>query len=189
MDDSQSRRYSLQPLRSDFIPKISPPREQILWVGCSDSSCEELALLDVSPDDIFQHRNLGNILIDDLSCTTAVRYAVSALNIDHIVICGHYGCGIVKTAQNPGLKDPWTSIIDGLRTAHSTSLQGLTEEEQDRRLVEWNVVEQIRSVGQIPEVVDAIDRRGLKVHGVFYDSASRRGYRVTNVGIHGRVLV
>lgn len=84
MDDSQSRRYSLQPLRSDFIPKISPPREQILWVGCSDSSCEELALLDVSPDDIFQHRNLGNILIDDLSCTTAVRYAVSALNVRNL---------------------------------------------------------------------------------------------------------
>ncbi|PLN86854.1 putative carbonate dehydratase [Aspergillus taichungensis] len=189
MDDNQSLQYSLGPLQSDLIPRLSRTREQILWVGCSDSSCEELAILDVSPGEIFQHRNLGSIIVDDLSCTTAVGYAVSCLNVEHIVICGHYGCGIVKRAPNPGLKDPWTRIIDGLRTAHSTSLEGLTEELQDRRLVEWNVVEQIRSVGRIPEVVDAIDRRGLKVHGVVYDSASRRGYRVTNVGVHGRVLV
>lgn len=81
MDDNLSRRYSLEPLRSDLIPKLSQPREQILWVGCSDSSCEELATLDVSSAEIFQLRNLGNILIDDLSCTTAVQYAIGVLNV------------------------------------------------------------------------------------------------------------
>lgn len=130
MDDNQSLQYSLGPLHSDLIPRLSQPREQILWVGCSDSSCEELTILDVSPGEILQHRNLGNIIVDDLSCTTAVGYAVNCLDVcipgyffspvitsknraeyrkvEHIVICGHYGCGIVKTAQNPGLKDPWT---------------------------------------------------------------------------------
>jgi carbonic anhydrase len=97
------------PVQADFIPSLRHPTRQILWIGCSDSGFQETTILDLLPDEMLVHRNLGNMIIDgDLSCRTTVKHAVSDLNVRHIVVCGHFGCGIVKTASRDGLKGPWS---------------------------------------------------------------------------------
>ena len=74
--------YGATPLRADFIPSLQQPRQQILWIGCSDSEFQETMALDLLPDEIMVHRNLGNMIIDgDLSCETAVRHAVADLQV------------------------------------------------------------------------------------------------------------
>lgn len=100
------------PLHADFIPSLQRPTQQILWIGCSDSCFQETTILDLLPDEMMVHRNMGNMIIDgDLSCETTVKYAVSNLSVRHIVVCGHYGCGIVKAASRDGLKGPWSRYV------------------------------------------------------------------------------
>lgn len=100
------------PLHADFIPSLQRPTRQILWIGCSDSCFQETTILDLLPDEMMVHRNMGNMIIEgDLSCETTVKHAVSELNVRHIVVCGHYGCGIVKAASRDGLTGPWSRYI------------------------------------------------------------------------------
>lgn len=100
------------PLPADFIPSLHHPTQQILWIGCSDSGFQETTILDLLPEEMMVHRNLGNMIIEgDLSCETTVKHAVSELNVRHIVVCGHYGCGIVKAASRDGLTGPWSRYI------------------------------------------------------------------------------
>lgn len=101
------------PLHADFIPSLQQPTQQILWIGCSDSSFQETTILDLLPEEMIVHRNIGNMIIDgDLSCETAVKHAVSNLNVRHIIVCGHYGCGIVKAESRDGLQGPWLRYVD-----------------------------------------------------------------------------
>jgi carbonic anhydrase len=94
--------YTATPCPSDLIPRTSPPRQQVLWIGCSDSGFEETTVLDLAPDETIVLRNIGNMVLeDDLSCASMLEYAVRVLRVRHIVVCGHYGCGIVsgRTAE------------------------------------------------------------------------------------------
>jgi carbonic anhydrase len=149
---------------------------QILWVGCSDSRVPETTILDLLPGDVFVHRNIANVLPStDLSSLSVLQYGVEVLQVQHIIVCGHYGCGGVNAAltnHKLGLIDNWLRNIREVRAKYHEQLEGLSPKEQSNRLVELNVVEQVRSVLKNANVQEAIEVRGLEVHGWVYDIAT-----------------
>ncbi|KAH6667693.1 carbonic anhydrase, partial [Halenospora varia] len=90
-------RYTAVPVPPDLIPSLSKPQEQILWVGCSDSQITETDVLNVPRQEIFVHRNLGNKLSNgDTSSLSAIELCVQEMKVGHVIICGHYGCGLIN---------------------------------------------------------------------------------------------
>lgn len=129
------------------------------------------------PGEIFVHRNIANVLpATDLSSQSVIQYAVEVLQVQHVIVCGHYGCGGVNAAlanKKLGLIDSWLRGIREVRAKHEEELNALeSAEAKSNRLVELNVVEQVRSVLKNANVQEAIEERGLEVHGWVYDIAS-----------------
>ena len=149
---------------------------EILWIGCSDSRCPETTLLGLKPGDVFVHRNIANILhAADLSSSAVIDYAVEHLKVKHIVLCGHTNCGGVAAAlgnKQLGILDPWLLPLRQIREQHLDSLQSLSAPERALKLSELNVFEGIKTLKQKSVVLDAIQERGLVVHGLIYDVAT-----------------
>lgn len=180
MDELRLSNYAIKPVDADFIPSLQPPGKQILWIGCSDSSFRETTVLNLLPDEMLEHRNLGNMIIDgDLSCETTVKHAVVDLQVKHIIVCGHYGCGIVRATSRDGLKGPWLSKLDSLHAMHQRDIDQLPSVERDRSFVVLNILEQLRSLRKFPEVADAMRRGQLHIHGIVYDPVSGKALSVT----------
>ncbi|RAL00832.1 carbonic anhydrase [Aspergillus ibericus CBS 121593] len=148
---------------------------QILWIGCSDSRCPETTLLGLKPGDVFVHRNIANIIhATDLSSSAVIEYAVRHLRVKHVVLCGHTSCGGVAAAlgNKPlGILDPWLLPLRQIRSLHLKELQGMSATEASLRVVELNVQEGIKLLKQKDVVLEAIEKRGLQVHGLIYDVA------------------
>ncbi|KAF8244213.1 carbonic anhydrase [Wilcoxina mikolae CBS 423.85] len=146
---------------------------KILWLGCSDSRVPETTVLNLMPGDVFVHRNIANLLpATDLSSLSVLQYAVEVLQVEHIIVCGHYACGGVNAAlgqKKLGLIDSWLRGIREVRAKYEKQLEGLSQKEQSDKLVEFNVIEQVRSVMKNANVQEAIKERGLDVHGWVYD--------------------
>jgi carbonic anhydrase len=149
---------------------------QILWLGCSDSRVPETTVLDLQPGEIFVHRNIANLLpSNDLSSLSVLQYAVEVLQVKHIIVAGHYGCGGVNAAlgsKKLGLIDSWLRNLREVRAKYKKELEGLSEKEKSDRLVEYNVYEQVRSVLKNANVQEAVEERGLEVHGWVFDVGS-----------------
>ncbi|KAJ5993038.1 carbonic anhydrase [Penicillium sp. IBT 35674x] len=179
MENTQFGRLQAAPLQANFIPSLQQPTQQVLWIGCSDSGFQETTILDLLPDEMMVHRNIGNMIIEgDLSSETAVRYAVSVLGVKHIVVCGHYGCQIVKAASRDGLQGPWLSKLDSLHSSHKDTFDQLPEAESDRAFVKLNVLDQLRSLRQFPEVFEAAKSGSLQIHGIVYDTHTGEATRL-----------
>lgn len=161
----------------DFFPKLAAGQQpQILWIGCSDSRCPETTLLGLQPGDVFVHRNIANILHPgDLSSSAVIEYAVHHLRVQHVVICGHTSCGGIAAAlgnKQLGILDPWLLPLRQLRERNLAVLQSLSAEEAALKMVELNVREGVNVIQQKGVVLDAIQQRGLQVHGLIYDVGS-----------------
>ncbi|KAJ5569148.1 carbonic anhydrase [Penicillium hetheringtonii] len=177
VESRRSSSYSTKLIDANFIPLLEQSEKQILWIGCSDSDCKEMTILNFLPDQMLEHRNLGNMIIDgDLSCETAIKHAVVELRVKHIIICGHYGCGIVKASSRNGLRDPWPSKLDSIHAKHHHETDQLPMIERDSAFVELNILEQLRSLRNISEVADATRRGHLDIHGIIYDPTIRRAF-------------
>ncbi|KAI9825450.1 MAG: hypothetical protein M1832_001180 [Thelocarpon impressellum] len=149
----------------------------ILWIGCADSRVPETTILDLQPGDVFVHRNIANVLHPgDLSSTAVVEYGVGHLGVQHVVLCGHTGCGGAAAALGNarlGVLDPWLLPLRALRAQHAPELAGLADDKQrTTRLVELNVQAGVRTLRQNARVIEASRSRGLKVHGLVYDIAT-----------------
>jgi carbonic anhydrase len=148
---------------------------EFLWIGCADSRVPANEIVGLAPGELFVHRNIANVApADDTNCMAVVQYAVEVLKVQHIIVCGHYGCGGVKAAlEGPmhGSIDRWLQHIRSVRSAHAVELDRLADPvAQWRRLCELNVVAQVRSVSQFPYVREAWHSgRALAVHGWIYD--------------------
>jgi carbonic anhydrase len=124
---------------------------------------------------MFVHRNVANVVAHtDLNCLSAIQFAVDVLRVEHIIVCGHYGCGGVLAAlrdEKLGLIDNWLRHVNDVRLKHQTLLDAFNNEsQQHRRLCELNVVEQVTNVCQTRVVRDAWTRgQQLAVHGWIYD--------------------
>lgn len=161
----------------DLFPALATGQKpQILWLGCSDSRCPETTLLGLQPGDVFVHRNIANILhAGDLSSGAVIEYAVKHLRVKHVVICGHTSCGGVAAAlgnKQLGILDPWLLPLRQVRERNLGLLQTLSAEEAAQKLVELNVREGLSVLKQKGVVLEAMQERGLQVHGLIYEVGS-----------------
>ena len=146
----------------------------LLYIGCSDSRVTAEEIMGLGPGEAFILRNIANIVNNiDLSAMAVINYAVSVLEVDHIVVCGHYNCGGVKAAmasQNLGILNPWLRSIRDVYRLHHDELDAIKDEPKKyNRLVELNVIEQCINVVKTSDVQIAVKNRNLTVHGWVFD--------------------
>ena len=154
------------------LAKQQSPR--FLWIGCSDSRVPSTQLVGVVPGEMFVHRNVANVVVHtDFNCLSVMQYAVDVLKVEHIIVCGHHGCGGVKAAMDNlqlGLIDNWLRHVQDVIHVHAEPLAKIDDEnERLNRLCELNVIEQVLNVGRTTIVQSAWQRgQELDVHGWIY---------------------
>ncbi|HVS35987.1 MAG TPA: carbonate dehydratase [Gemmataceae bacterium] len=174
---ARNQAWAAEMVRQDpgFFERLSHQQApHYLWIGCSDSRVPANQIVGLLPGEMFVHRNVGNIVVHtDLNCLSTIHYAVEVLRVEHVIVCGHYGCGGVLAALRDarvGLTDNWLRHIQDVRAKHRTALDALPTEKQGHdRLCELNVIEQVVNVSQTTVVRDAWARgQTLAVHGWIY---------------------
>ena len=148
---------------------------EYLWIGCADSRVPANEIVGLAPGELFVHRNIANVVSpDDVNCVAVVQYAIDVLQVKHVIVTGHYGCGGVEAALGASLDGPldrWIQHVRDVKTRHMFELERIADHQlRWRRLCELNVIEQVNSVCQV-ESVRAAWHRGqpLLVHGWIYD--------------------
>lgn len=159
----------------DYFKELSKGQNpEVLYIGCSDSRVSAEELMGAAPGEIFVHRNIANMVISiDLNVMSVLNYAVNHLQVNHVVVCGHYFCGGVKAAmqaQDLGILNPWLRNIRDVYRLHKPELNQI-QNENDRynRLVELNVKEQCINLIKTAAVQKAYKERNLKVHAWVFD--------------------
>lgn len=174
---AQNRSWAEQMVRDDpdFFARLTHQQApHYLWIGCSDSRVPANQITGLPPGEMFVHRNVANVVVHaDLNCLSTIQFAVDVLRVDHIIVCGHYGCGGVLAAlrdEKFGLVDNWLRHIQDVRAKHRAALEALgSEAERHDRLCELNVIEQVVNVCQTTVVRDAWSRgQPIAVHGWIY---------------------
>jgi carbonic anhydrase len=160
----------------DFFARLSAQQApEYLWIGCADSRVPPNDLVGLLPGELFVHRNVANVVVHaDLNCLSVLQFAVDALKVKHVIVCGHYGCGGVRAALRDdrlGLVDNWLRHVQDVRWKYQRELDAIpTEEKQHDRLCELNVIEQVTNVSQTTVIRDAWARQQpVAVHGWIYD--------------------
>ena len=159
----------------NYFDKLSAGQNpEILYIGCSDSRVTAEELLGAEPGEVFVHRNIANMVISlDMNTTSVLDYAVEHLKVKHVVVCGHYNCGGIKSAMIPkdlGIMNPWLRNIRDVYRLHSEELNAIENEGMRyNRLVELNVQEQCVNLIKTAAVQQAYRDRNLKVHGWVFD--------------------
>lgn len=155
-----------------FFDKLSAGQEpEYLWIGCSDSRIPAEQITGLRPGEAFVHRNIANLVCNtDLNAMGVINYAVDHLQVKHIIVCGHYGCGGVKAAMTPkdlGILNPWLRNIRDIYRLHEAELDAIEDEEaRYNRLAELNVIEQCRNVIKTAAVQTSYANKGFPiVHG------------------------
>ncbi len=157
-----------------FFQKLSRQQApEYLWIGCSDSRVPANDVVGLMPGEIFVHRNVANQVVHtDFNLLSVLQFAVDVLRVQHVIVCGHYGCGGVKAAmegERHGLIDNWLRGIRDLYQSREEGLAELDDKTRLDRLCELNVIEQVRNVCQTTIVQDAWGRgQTLHVHGWIY---------------------
>ncbi len=144
-----------------------------LWIGCSDSRVPANQIVDLLPGELFVHRNVANLVVHtDLNCLSVMEFAVDLLKVNHIIVCGHYGCSGVGAAlrrERLGLSDNWLRHIDDVRQKHQELLSKADHADAADRLSELNVIEQVANVCATTIAREAWERgHELSVHGWIY---------------------
>ena len=160
------------------LTKIQTPK--YLWIGCADSRVPANEIVDVLPGEMFVHRNVANLVVHtDMNVLSVMQYAVDALKVEHIIVCGHYGCGGIAAAldgERRGLIDHWLRHVQDVYKQYRNELDALSDHDKKvRRLCELNIREQVRHVCVSTTVQDAWARgQKLHVHGWIYELADGR---------------
>ncbi len=145
-----------------------------LWIGCADSRVPANEIVGLLPGEMFVHRNVANLVVHtDLNCLSVVQYAVDVLKVDHIIVCGHYGCGGVRAVvqkQAVGLADNWLRHLADVRDKYASALDAILNiDDRADKLCELNIVEQVRNVCEFTTVESAWrEGRKITVHGWAY---------------------
>ena len=156
---------------TDLSEQQSP---EFLWIGCADSRVPANQIVDLPPGEVFVHRNIANVVVpSDLNCLSVLQYAVEVLEVKHIIVCGHYGCGGVLASmdgEDHGLIDNWLQHIRYVYRLHEDELEAIDDmQARADRLCELNVAEQTRNVCNTTIVKNRWKAGGdLAVHGVVY---------------------
>ena len=148
-----------------------------LFIGCSDSRVSANVICQTGPGEMFVHRNIANLVVHtDVNMLSVLQYAVEVLKVKHVIVCGHYGCGGVAAALSDrqfGLIDNWlTNIKDVMRLHEEEFLRIKNDEQRARRLVELNVIEQVRNLSKTSILQAAMKSENPpQLHGLVYDIA------------------
>ena len=173
-----NRRWAQRTTNQDptFFSNLAEQQNpEYLWIGCADSRVPANELIGLLPGEVFVHRNIANLLVhSDLNCLSVLQYAVEVLQVKHIIICGHYGCGGVAAVfhnRRFGLVDNWLRHIHDTQTKYHALLASVADESARlNRLCELNVIDQIFSAAQTTVIQDAWARgQSVTVHGWVYD--------------------
>ncbi|MCG2612115.1 carbonate dehydratase [Flavobacterium sp. SM15] len=168
----------------DLAKGQQPP---LLWIGCSDSRVPANEIIGAAPGEVFVHRNIANMVVhSDMNMLSVLDYAVNALKIKHIIVCGHYGCGGVKAAMGNdsiGIIDNWIRHIKDVYRFHKQELDAISDEnERFNKFVEINVKEQVFDLAKTSIVQNAWKNgQELCLHGWVYGLNS--GY-VTDLNVN-----
>ena len=157
-----------------FTSLLAQQAPQYLWIGCADSRVPANEILGLLPGDVFVHRNVANVVVhSDLNALSVMQYAIDQLQVRHVMVVGHYGCGGVMAAlhnRRVGLADNWLRHVQDVRNKHRAFLDALPDDDTRlRALCELNVLEQALNVCGTTVVQDAWARGAeLVVHGWVY---------------------
>jgi len=171
-----NKKWAQEQLKNDpnFFASLSKQQHpNYLWIGCSDSRVPTNQIMNLPAGEVFVHRNIANIVAHtDFNCLSAIEYAVDVLKVEHIIVCGHYGCGGVKAAidgNTPGYVGNWLSNIKDIIKFNENELKDLNEQERWKKVCELNVLEQVKNVSDTAIVQNAWKKNtNLTVHGWIY---------------------
>jgi carbonic anhydrase len=159
----------------EFFAKLArQQRPRYLWIGCADSRVPANEIVGLLPGELFVHRNIANVVVhSDLNCLSVTQFAVDVLRVEHIIVCGHYGCSGVSAAlhkERVGLADNWLHHVHDVYSRHQARIIALPDVSQRVDLLcELNVIEQVANICQTTVVRDAWKRgQDLAVHGWIY---------------------
>ena len=159
----------------DFFEKLAAQQNpEYLWIGCSDSRVPANQIVGLLPGEIFVHRNVANIVVHtDFNCLTVLQYAVEVLQVKHVIVVGHYGCGGIAAAYEDadnGLADNWLRNIKDVYHMNRARIDVLDDEEERLNLLcELNVMTQVAHVCHTTIAQNAWARgQKLAVHGWVY---------------------
>ncbi|MBV35225.1 carbonate dehydratase [Kangiella spongicola] len=173
----QNREWAANKLgeKPDFFNELSEQQApKYFWIGCSDSRVPANQITGLMPGEVFVHRNVANVVSHvDLNCLSVMQFAVEVLKVEHIIVCGHYGCGGVNAAlsnKQLGLIDSWLTNIKDVYIKHEEKFKTITDEsERSDLMCELNVIQQAQNVCESTIVQDAWKRgQKLSVHGWCY---------------------
>jgi carbonic anhydrase len=157
-----------------FFPRLAAQQSpRYFWIGCSDSRVPANVVAGLDPGEVFVHRNVANVVhSSDMNMLATLEFAVEALKVRHVIVCGHYGCGGVRASllgRTEGLANHWIEPIRRLNARHEEELRGLPAEGRIDRLAEMNVMEGVGRVAETP-ILRAAWWRGqpVEVHGLVY---------------------
>ncbi len=173
----------------DFFKRLSKLQSpEYLWIGCADSRVPANQITKLQPGEVFVHRNIANVVVHtDLNCLSVLQFSVDVLNVKHIIVCGHYGCGGVKAAmeeEQHGLIDNWLRHIRDVIRFNQEEYDNSPEEKRFDLLCELNVKEQVSNVCNTTILQNAWKAgKDITVHGWIYsieDGILRSLETVTN---------
>ncbi|MFZ1809135.1 MAG: carbonate dehydratase [Cyclobacteriaceae bacterium] len=147
----------------------------VLWIGCADSRVPANEIIGAPPGEVFVHRNIANMVVHtDMNMLSVLDYAVNVLKVQHVIVCGHYGCGGVKAAmsnQQFGLIDNWIRHIKDVYRFHQNELEGIQDEaERENRFIELNVIEQVYDLAKTSIIQNSWNKsKSPYIHGWVYD--------------------
>jgi carbonic anhydrase len=173
----ENKAWAAEKVQNDpnYFTKLSGIQTpEFLWIGCSDSRVPANEITGTAPGEIFVHRNIANMVVHtDVNLLSVLEYAVKFLNVKHVIVCGHYGCGGVKASMaqhNLGIINKWIMHIKDVQRIHAEELQAIGDEDaRTNRLVELNVIEQVTNLAKTSVIQKAWkDRQGPHLHGWVY---------------------
>jgi carbonic anhydrase len=159
-----------------FSDLAKEQRPKFLWIGCSDSRVPAETVVNAAPGEIFVHRNIANqVITTDFNCLSVLQYALVVLKVEHIIVCGHYGCGGVMAAlqpENTGLMitNKWLLHIKDVYRLHQAELESLpTKELMLQRMIQLNIKEQVKHIAHT-SMMQSAWKQGHKptLHGWVY---------------------
>ncbi|MGB5367301.1 MAG: carbonic anhydrase [Polyangiales bacterium] len=173
-----NRRWVEESTKSDpdFFRRLATSQDpDFLFIGCSDSRVPANQIMGLDPGQVFVHRNVANLVVGtDINAQSVIEYAVGTLDVEHVIVCGHYGCGGVAAAMQPadlGLLNGWLREIRDVYRMYQDELDAIQDQDaRYRRLIELNIQEQCVNVIKTAVVQKTYFKTGHPiVHGWVYD--------------------
>ena len=174
LDNNRDWAQSTAIQNPDLFPALAQGQKpKYLWLGCSDSRVPANQILGLQPGELFTHRNIANqVQVDDVNCMSVLQYAVDVLQVEHVIVCGHYSCGGVQMAMNnagQGNCGQWLAALTIDCNDCEEVLAELNEVQSWQRMCEINVQNQVHNLSQTTTVQQAWERgQSLQIHGWIY---------------------